>query len=178
MNEILYNLDDKISLVKNENEKYFVVNKENDNVSFNDLLNLENKLEEVSKKYILAVNKYNVVQDKIKLRSMFNAIIYSSSALLCLCSTFIDIDMFLYILCIQFLVLKSILLFYYGTKNYLEDELKRIKFDIDNYKNIYDVYINIDKYNKEKVNYSMYPASVSEIESMKSKCNKVYKLEK
>lgn len=178
MNEILYNLDERISLVKNENDKYFVVNKDNSNLSFYELLNLENSLDEVSREYVNSIKEYKMVKDKINLRNMFNMIIYCSSALLCLCSTFIDVDMFLYILCIQFLVLKSILLFYYGTKNYLEDELYNInKCLIDN-KNKYDELVSTYEHNKELVNYYMYPASFSDVCKLKDKCNKVYKLVK
>lgn len=178
MNEILYNLDERISLVKNENDKYFVVNKDNSNLSFYELLNLENRLDEVSREYVNSIKEYKMVKDKINLRNMFNMIIYCSSALLCLCSSFIDVDMFLYILCIQFLVLKSILFFYYGTKNYLEDELYNINKCLINNKNKYDELVSTYEHNKELANYYMYPASFSDVCKLKDKCNKVYKLVK
>ena len=43
-----------------------------------------NELEEISNKYIMAVNKYKLVKDHKSLRNLINTAIYASSSLLCI----------------------------------------------------------------------------------------------
>lgn len=43
-----------------------------------------NELEEISNKYIMAVNKYKLVKDHKSLRNLINTAIYASTSLLCI----------------------------------------------------------------------------------------------
>ena len=72
------------SLIMNDKGKYFVVNKNSDNISFEELIVKMNKLEEISKKYIRSVNNYKLVKNHKSLKDLINTAIYASTALLCI----------------------------------------------------------------------------------------------
>ena len=113
------------SLIMNDKGKYFVVTKNSDNISFEELIVKMNKLEEISKKYIRSVNNYKLVKDHKSLKDLINTAIYASTALLCIANGLLldnDKSVGLFMICLNFIILKSALFFTYGTKYYMENE--------------------------------------------------------
>lgn len=88
-----------------------------------------NELEEISNKHIMAVNKYKLVKDHKSLRNLINTAIYASTSLLCFVNGLLldnDKSVVLFMICLNFVILKSALFFTYGTKYYMENEREEL----------------------------------------------------
>lgn len=89
-----------------------------------------NDLEEISNKHIMAVNKYKLVKDHKILRNLINVAIYDNTSLLCITNGLLlgdnDKSVGLFMICLNFVTLKSELFFTYGTKNYMKNEKEEL----------------------------------------------------
>lgn len=169
------------SLIMNDKGKYFVVTKNSDNISFEELIVKMNKLEEISKKYIMAVNKYKLVKDHKSLKDLINTAIYASTALLCIANGLLldnDKSVGLFMVCLNFIILKSALFFTYGTKYYMENERDELLEELNKINSMYG--ITFDDVNNliDSVQYTEMLATDEKINEIKNNCKKTYQLSK
>lgn len=181
IDKIYYNGENE-SLIMNDKGKYFVVTKNSDNISFEELIVKMNKLEEISKKYIRSVNNYKLVKDHKSLKDLINTAIYASTALLCIANGLLlgdnDKSVGLFMICLNFVILKSALFFTYGTKYYMENEREELIKELNKIKDMYG--ITLDDVNKliDSAQYTEIPATDEKINDIKNNCKKTYQLSK
>ena len=169
------------SLIMNDKGKYFVVNKNSDNISFEELIVKMNKLEEISKKYIRSVNNYKLVKNHKSLKDLINTAIYASTALLCIANGLLldnDKSVGLFMICLNFIILKSALFFTYGTKYYMENERVELLEELNKINSMYG--ITLDDVNKliDSVQYTEMLATDEKINEIKNNYKKTYQLSK
>ena len=89
-----------------------------------------NELDEISNKHIMAVNKYKLVKDYKSLRNLINVAIYDNTSLLCIANGLLlgdnDKSVGLFMICLNFVILKSALFFTYVMKYYIENEREEL----------------------------------------------------
>ena len=77
----------------------------------------------------MAVNKYKLVKDHKSLRNLINVAIYDNTSLLCITNGLLldnGKSVVLFMICLNFVILKSALFFTYGTKYYMENEREKL----------------------------------------------------
>ena len=124
-------------------------------------------------------NKYKSVKDYKSLRILINIAIYASTSLLCIANGLLmdnDKTVGLFMICLNFVILKSALFFSYGTKYYMENEGEELLKNL--IKSLYE--ITLDDVNKlmDSAQYSEIPTTHEKINDIKNNCKKTYQLSK
>lgn len=176
----IYLTDDGCSLLKNDKDNYFVGIKNNEKIEFKELIEKENELEEVSKRYVNTLLAFRELNNRIDLRSMFNTILYASSALLCAANWAVftgeDKNVGFFVLCLNFVIFKNVLLMAYGSKNAIKKERDNLLREINEYKLLYQSCVDDVTKLEEVCGYSECPANDDAIRNMKNKCKKIYRI--
>ena len=178
----IYYVNEFESLLMNDKGKCFIATKNNDSVDFKELILKMNELERISKDYVSLLNNYEIIKDQVNLKELIDTAIYTSTALLFVANGFVfgedNRNIGLFMICLNFVILKSVLTFVYGTNCLTKNEQGELTQEMKKIKSLYDVAVGDINRLLYLSKYSELPASDEKIKEIKKYCKKTYQLKK